>query len=152
MWSSSFFSVSVRENFKRLEFDNLFHNENRGEKWKQKRRRNKPIVREIGFVEQVCENIGWQMEKRRGGNDAAGDRSCSEMKLVVDVWRDTENVYGDRATELVSSRITTCIYICVYNHFYTLSIPGTIATVFKARRTRNVLRAARLPRSMPIVT
>lgn len=36
--------------------------------------------------------------------------------------------------------------------FYWLSIPGTIATVFKARRTRNVLRAARLPRSMPIVT
>lgn len=34
----------------------------------------------------------------------------------------------------------------------TLYIPGIIATVFKARNTRNVLSAAKLPRSIPIVT
>lgn len=30
--------------------------------------------------------------------------------------------------------------------------PGTIATVLRARRTLNVLKAARFPRSIPIVT
>lgn len=30
-----------------------------------------------------CENTGWQTEKRRNGkDDAKGDRSCSEMKLL----------------------------------------------------------------------
>lgn len=37
-------------------------------------------------------------------------------------------------------------------HHPLMSLPGIMATVFKARNTRNVLSAAKLPRSIPIVT
>lgn len=42
--------------------------------------------------------------------------------------------------------------LCNINMQFKPCIPGTIATVFKARSTLNVLKAAKFPRFMPIVT
>lgn len=41
---------------------------------------------------------------------------------------------------------------CTICTMYNSVLPGTIATVLSARNTLNVLKAARLPKSIPMVT
>lgn len=142
--SSTFKAVSC------IEFDNSFRDRWEERKygkmgWKQTDVKGNRIRRG-----EYRTDVYW--EECRGVTNGAMMRRAIQAAVKWNCYRYAMR-YGRRTqrSRQVLSRTTTCLRLRSL-FYYSLSIPGTIATVFKARRTRNVLRAARLPRSMPIVT